>query len=80
MKKEKGKITAGKIIPWVLYAILMGGVITIFCFWKDIYGVIRTTLPDGTIVWDYEPFFILRSTDNGVAKILFEQGIPGFLR
>ena len=38
MKKEKGKITARKIIPWVLYGILMAGVIVIFVFWKDIYG------------------------------------------
>ena len=38
MKKQKGKITAGKIVPWVLYGILMAGVITIFAFWQDIFG------------------------------------------
>ena len=51
MKKKKEKITAGKIIPWVLYGILMIGVIVIFVFWKDIYGIVERVGLDGKIEW-----------------------------
>ena len=80
MKKEKGKITAGKIIPWVLYAILMGGVITIFAFWKEIYGISHIEQVTGKLVWDYTPFFAQIVSDNTALQTLFTEGVPGFLK
>ena len=80
MKKQKGKITAGKIIPWVLYAILMGGVITIFAFWKEIYGLSHIDTVTGKLVWDYTPFFEQTVSDNTALQTLFREGVPGFLK
>lgn len=80
MKKEKGKITAGKIIPWVLYAILIGGVITIFCFWKEIYGVSHIDPVTKALVWDYQPVFAQIVSDNTALQTLFSEGVPGFLK
>ena len=80
MEKKKGKITAGKIIPWVLYAILIGGVITIFCFWKEIYGVSHIKPVTGELVWDYQPVFAQIVSDNTALQTLFSEGVPGFLR
>lgn len=80
MKKEKGKITAGKIIPWVLYAILIGGVIAIFCLWKEIYGVSHIDPVTKALVWDYQPVFAQIVSDNTALQTLFSEGVPGFLK
>ena len=80
MKKEKGKITAGKIIPWVLYGILMAGVIVIFVFWKEIYGVSHIEQVTGKLVWDYPPVFAQIVSDNTALQTLFSEGVPGFLK
>ena len=80
MKKEKGKITAGKIIPWVLYAILMGGVITIFVFWKEIYGISHINPVTKALEWDYTPFFAQIVSDNTALQTLYSEGVPGFLK
>ncbi len=80
MKKEKGKITVGKIIPWVLYGILMAGVIVIFAFWKDIYGVSHIDKVTGELIWDVKPMFADVVTDNTALQTLYSEGVPGFLR
>ena len=80
MKKEKGKITAGKIIPWVLYAILMGGVIAIFVFWKEIYGISHINPVTKALEWDYTPFFAQIVSDNAALQTLYSEGVPGFLK
>ncbi len=80
MKKEKGKITAGKIVPWVLYAILMGGVIAIFVFWKEIYGISHINPVTKALEWDYTPFFAQIVSDNAALQTLFSEGVPGFLK
>ena len=79
MKKEKGKITAGKIIPWVLYGILMAGVITIFVFWKEIYGISHINPVTKALEWDYTPFFAQIVSDNTALQTLFSEGVPGFI-
>lgn len=80
MKKEKGKTTAGKIIPWILYGILMAGVITIFVFWKEIYGVSHINPVTKALEWDYPPVFAQIVSDNTALQTLFSEGVPGFLR
>lgn len=80
MKKEKGKIKAGKIIPWVLYGILMVGVIVIFVFWKEIYGVSHIDPVTKALVWDYQPVFAQIVSDNAALQTLFSEGVPGFLK
>lgn len=80
MEKQAKKVSVGKIVAWSIYGALMAAVIVIFAFWKDIYGVVQTVKPDGTIVWAYEPFFAQIVSGNAVLQTLFSQGVPGFLR
>ena len=78
MEKKKGIV--GKIIPWVFYGILMVGVILIFYFWKDIYGVSHIDKITGDLVWDVKPMFANVVSDNAALQTLYSEGIPGFLR
>ena len=78
MEKKKGIV--GKIIPWVFYGILMVGVILIFYFWKDIYGVSHIDKVTGDLVWDVKPMFANVVSDNAALQTLYSEGIPGFLR
>lgn len=78
MEKKKGIV--GKIIPWVFYGILMVGVILIFYFWKDIYGVSHIDKITGDLVWDVKPMFANIVSDNAALQTLYSEGIPGFLR
>ena len=78
MEKKKGIV--GKIIPWVFYGILMVGVILIFYFWKDIYGVSHIDKITGDLVWDAKPMFANVVSDNAALQTLYSEGIPGFLR
>jgi len=80
MEKKKGKTIAGKIIPWVIYGILMVGVILIFVFWKDIYGVSHINKITGELVWDVKPMFADVVTDNTALQTLYSEGVPGFLK
>lgn len=80
MKKQKGKITAGKIIPLVLYGILLAGVITIFAFWKDIYGISHIDPITKELVWVFKPMFAEIVSDNAALQTLYSEGVPGFLR
>ena len=80
MKKEKGKVKVGKIIPWVLYGILMAGVITIFVFWKDIYGTSHIDPITKELIWDYKPIFAEVVSQNTALQTLYSEGIPGFLK
>lgn len=80
MEKKKGKTIAGKIIPWVLYGILMVGVIIIFVFWKDIYGVSHIDKITGELVWDVKPMFADVVTDNTALQTLYSEGVPGLLK
>ena len=78
MEKKKGIV--GKIIPWVLYGILMVGVILIFYFWKDIYGVSHIDKITGDLVWDIKPIFANTVSDNVALQTLYSEGVPGFLK
>ena len=80
MKKEKGKITAGKIVPWALYIVLMGGVITIFAFWKHIFGISHVDPITKQLVWDFQPMFADIVTENTALQTLYSEGVPGFLK
>lgn len=80
MEKEKGKITAGKIIPWALYIVLMGGVITIFAFWKHIFGLSHVDPITKQLVWDFQPMFADIVTENTALQTLYSEGVPGFLK
>ncbi len=64
--KNKKKKSTGKVMPWVLYGILLAATITIFVFWRDIYG------PGNMFKNVVSP--------NEVAQVLYSQGVPGFLR
>ena len=80
MEKQAKKVSVGKIVAWSIYGTLMAAVIVIFAFWKDIYGIVQTVKPDGTIVWAYPPFFSQIVSGNAILQTLFSEGIPGFLR
>lgn len=80
MKNEKKVNKTWRIINWVLYGVLVVGTIIIFVFSKDIFGVSHIDSVTKTLVWDYRPFFAQVVSDNPVGQILFEQGVPGFLR
>ena len=80
MEKQAKKVSVGKIVAWSIYGTLMAAVIVIFAFWKDIYGIVQTVKPDGTIVWAYPPFFSQIVSSNAILQTLFSEGIPGFLR
>ncbi len=80
MKKKKGKITAGKIIPWCLYGVLMAAVIVIFVFWKEIFGRSHIDPFTKELVWDYAPVFAKAVSENTALQTLYSEGIPGFLK
>ena len=66
MKEKKQSGLVGKIIPWVLYAILLAGTIVIFCLWNDIFGANSV-------------FNNIVST-NDVLQGMYSQGIPAALK
>ena len=78
MEKKKGIVRT--ITSWASYAILMVGVILIFVFWKDIYGVSHIDKITGDLVWDIKPIFANVVSDNAALQTLYSEGIPGFLR
>ena len=80
MKNKKGKISVGKIVAWCLFGLLVAGTITIFVFWKEIYGISHIDSITKELVWDYKPVFAEVVSDNAVLKTLYSEGIPGFLR
>ena len=80
MEKQKGKIKVGLIVSWCLYAILLAGTITIFAFWKEIYGISHTDPVTKALVWDYKPIFAVTVSDNAALQTLYSEGVPGFLK
>ena len=80
METEKRKKLVSTIVWWSLYAILVAGTIIILCFSQDIFGVSHIDKITKEFVWDYRPFFAQTVSDNPIAQILFEQGVPGFLK
>ena len=80
MGKKKGKISVGRIVSWCLYAILVGGTIAIFAFWKEIYGVSHIDSVTKELVWDYKPMFAEIVSDNAALQTLYSEGVPGFLK
>ena len=79
MKEEK-KSLGRTIAAWVLFGILAAATIVIFVFYKDIFGVSHIHPVTKQVVWDYEPFFNQKVSENPVAQTLFTQGVPGFLK
>ena len=80
MEKKKGKIKVGLIVSWCLYAILLAGTITIFAFWKEIYGISHIDPVTKALVWDYKPIFAVTVSDNAALQTLYSEGVPGFLK
>lgn len=80
MKKQKGKFKVGTLISWILYALLVGGVATIIVFWKSIFGVSHVDPLTKAVVWDYEPFFHNKVSDNTFVQNLFTNVIPAALK
>ena len=78
--QEQKKSLGRAIAAWVLFGILAAATIVIFVFYKDIFGVSHIHPVTKQIVWDYEPFFNQKVSDNPVAQTLFTQGVPGFLK
>ena len=78
--KEKKKDLKLTITNWILYGILVVATIIIFVFSKDIWGVSHIDPITKVLVWDYQPFFAQVVSDNPVAQVLFQEGVPGFLR
>ncbi len=62
--KEKNLL--GKIIPWVLYALLLGGTIVIFAFWNEIFGE--------------NSVFNKAVHPNAIVQGMYSQGIPAALK
>ena len=79
MEKEK-KSLGRAIAAWVLFGILAAATIVIFVFYRDIFGISHIHPVTKQIVWDYEPFFNQKVSNNPVAQTLFTQGVPGFLK
>ena len=79
MKEEK-KSLGRAIAAWVLFGILVAATIVIFVFYKDIFGISHIHPVTKQVVWDYEPFFNQKVSENPVAQTLFTQGVPGFLK
>ena len=80
MKKQKGKLKVGTIISWILYALLVGGVVAIVVYWKSIFGVSHVDPLTKAVVWDYEPFFHNKVSDNTFVQSLFTDVIPAALK
>ena len=80
MKKQKSKIKVGSIIAWICYAILLAGTVTIFVFWKHIFGLSHTDPITKLLVWDFKPMFAEVVSDSAVLQTLYSEGVPGFLR
>ena len=77
--QEKRKL-GGLIASWILFGILAAATVVIFVFYKDIFGVSHIHPVTKQVVWDYEPFFNQKVSENPVAQTLFTQGVPGFLK
>ena len=77
---QQKKSLASIIVSWILFGILAAGTIVIFIVYKDIFGVSHIHPVTKQIVWDHEPFFNQKVSDNPVAQTLFTQGVPGFLK
>ena len=80
MKKQKGKFKVGTLISWILYALLVGGIATIVVYWKSIFGVSHVDSLTKAVVWDYEPFFHNKVSDNSFVQGLFTDVIPAALK
>lgn len=63
---EKKQGLVGKIVPWVLYALLIAGTIVIFYFWNAIFG-------EGSV-------FNNIVNENAVVQGIYSQGIPAALK
>ena len=75
------KNLARTIVWWSLYAILVAGTIVIFAFWKDIFGTGHTDPYTKFWVWEFKPMFANADwINNSVLKVLYSQGVPGFLK
>ena len=65
-RTNESKITVGKIVPWVIYGLLVAGTVVIFCFWNNIFGensVFKTVV-----------------SANDVVQGIFSFGIPAALK
>ena len=80
MEKKKGKIKVGRIVSWCMYALLIGATITIFAFWKEIYGTSHIDPITKELIWDYKPIFAEVVSQNSALQTLYSEGIPGFFR
>ena len=63
---EKKQGLVGKIVPWVLYALLVAGTIVIFYFWNVIFG-------EGSV-------FNNIVNENAIVQGIYSQGIPAVLK
>jgi len=66
MSENKKKITAGQIVPWAIYGLLVAGTVVIFCFWNNLFG-------EGNV-------FEKVISSNAVLQSLYSVAIPAALK
>ena len=80
MKKKKTQLKVGTIVAWACYAILLAGTVTIFAFWKHIFGISHIDPITKLLVWDFKPMFANVVSDSAVIQTLYSEGVPGLLK